>query len=74
MYIRLPLGNQTSPTIKGGKVEPLHTWLKDIFRNPNSQTAIWMYLKRQLKHWPKAKPHTITNKIKIKEINFWDWY
>ena len=30
-------------------MEPLHTPLKDGFRNDDSQTAIWVYLKRQLK-------------------------
>ena len=30
-------------------VEPLHTLLKDIFRNLSTQTEVWVFLKRQLK-------------------------
>ena len=27
--------------------------IKNIFRNISTQTAIWVYLKNQLKNWPK---------------------
>ena len=30
-------------------VEPLHKWLKDIFRNLSAQNAIWVYLRYLLK-------------------------
>ena len=34
---------------EGTMAEPLHTSLKDIFRNFSTQTAISVYLKGQLK-------------------------
>ena len=27
--------------------------IKNVFRNISTQTAIWVYLKNQLKNWPK---------------------
>ena len=33
----------------GTIMEPHQNWSKDIFRNLGSQTAVWVYLKRQLK-------------------------
>ena len=44
--------------------KPFHFWLKNIFRNLSTQTAIWVYLKRHLKKWVKANYHTIYCKYK----------
>ena len=46
--------------------EPLHTWLKGVFRNLSTQNAIWVYLKKRVKvNGPKSHY--------IKEINLRNW-
>ena len=39
----------------GTMAEPLHTWLKGVFRNLRTQNAIWVYLKKRVKvNGPKS--------------------
>ena len=61
--------------------ELLPTWSKDIFKNNRAQTAIWLYLKRQLMlilqltvNFVLAQREASHNFLQIKKINLRDWY